>query len=119
LVRASRSCTSAKKATRICARYWCREHNIFWDHSGSTAISGVGAWSWPSAAGRTERNERSLRLRESWQCCCITCGSAEKCTNRCTTAAERPWRQPHKQNGKTKSKSFQEEKKQEPKAEFR
>ena len=35
-------CTSAKKAIRICVRCWCRERNIFWDHSVSTAISGAG-----------------------------------------------------------------------------
>ncbi len=40
--RASRNCTSAKKAIRICVRCWCRELNIFWDHSGSTVISGAG-----------------------------------------------------------------------------
>ena len=42
LVRASRSCTSAKKAIRICERCWCRERNTFWDHSASTVISGAG-----------------------------------------------------------------------------
>jgi transposase len=40
--RASRRCTSARKAIRICARYWCRERNISWDHSVPTAICGAG-----------------------------------------------------------------------------
>ena len=40
--RASRSCTSARKATPICARCWCREPSISWDHSGSTVISDAG-----------------------------------------------------------------------------
>src|SRR6266704_3406891 len=28
--RASRSCTSASKVTRICARCWCRARSTFW-----------------------------------------------------------------------------------------
>ena len=40
--RASRSCTSVKKAIRICGRCWCRERSIFWDRSASTVISGAG-----------------------------------------------------------------------------
>jgi transposase len=40
--KASRRCTSARKAIRICARCWCRERNISWDRSGWTAISGAG-----------------------------------------------------------------------------
>ena len=33
LVRASRSCTSARKAIPICERCWCKGHNTFWDRS--------------------------------------------------------------------------------------
>ena len=41
--KASRRCTSARKAIRICARCWCRGHSTFWARSVGTAISGVGA----------------------------------------------------------------------------
>ena len=41
--RASRKCTSAKKAIPIYERCWCREHNTSWDHSASTVICDVGA----------------------------------------------------------------------------
>ena len=41
--RASRSCTSAKKAIRICGRCWCKARNTFWARSGWTVISGAGA----------------------------------------------------------------------------
>jgi hypothetical protein len=41
--RASRRCISARKGTRICERYWCRQRNTFWDRSGWTVIGGVGA----------------------------------------------------------------------------
>jgi transposase len=34
--RASRRCTSVRKATRICARCWCKERSTSWDHSVST-----------------------------------------------------------------------------------
>src|SRR5579864_2553163 len=50
-----------------------------------------------------ERNEPSWRLRESWRCCCITCGSAAKSTIRCTIAAERQWQQPRKTETQNKS----------------
>jgi hypothetical protein len=40
--RARPSCTSAKKAIRICGHCWCRERSTFWDRSASTVISGVG-----------------------------------------------------------------------------
>jgi transposase len=36
--RASRRCTSARKATRICERCWYRERGTCWDHSAWTAI---------------------------------------------------------------------------------
>jgi transposase len=35
-------CISARKATRTCARYWCKERSTFWDHSVPTAICGAG-----------------------------------------------------------------------------
>src|SRR5438132_11801473 len=35
------------------------------------------------------RSARWWRWRASWQCCCIACGCAEKCTNRCATARQR------------------------------
>ena len=41
--RASRRCTSAKKATRICERYWCKGRSIFWARSASTVTFGAGA----------------------------------------------------------------------------
>jgi hypothetical protein len=56
----------------------------------------AGDLNWPSVVEGVARNERSWPLRESWRCCCISYGRAEKCTNRCTTAAERQWRQPRK-----------------------
>jgi hypothetical protein len=43
LVRASRSCTSARKAIPICERYWCKVRSIFWVRSALTVISGAGA----------------------------------------------------------------------------
>ena len=39
--RAIRRCISARKAIPICERCLCKEHNTFWDSSGST-ISGDG-----------------------------------------------------------------------------
>ena len=59
------------------------------------------------------RNERSSQWRGSWRGCCITCGSAEKCTNRCTTATRERCRQP------PKTKTLLRKEKQKPKAEFR
>jgi transposase len=40
--RASRRCISVRKAIPICARCWCKEHNISWDRSVWTAILGAG-----------------------------------------------------------------------------
>src|SRR5206468_1051170 len=51
--RASRSCTSASKVTRICARCWCRARSTFWDRSEPTAICAAG-----SETGRARRQER-------------------------------------------------------------
>ena len=41
--RASRRCTSVRRAIPICERCWCREHSTFWVRSVWTAISGAGA----------------------------------------------------------------------------
>ena len=35
--------TSARKAIRICERFWCKERSTFWVRSVWTAISGAGA----------------------------------------------------------------------------
>jgi len=40
--RASRSCTSARKAIPIFERCWCRAHTIFWDRLERTAICDAG-----------------------------------------------------------------------------
>ena len=40
---ASHRCTSARKAIRICERFWCKERSTFWVRSVWTAISGAGA----------------------------------------------------------------------------
>jgi transposase len=41
-VKASRRCTSARKAIPICAPYWCRERTTFWGRLEPTAICGAG-----------------------------------------------------------------------------
>ncbi len=41
--RASRRCTSARKAIRICEPCWCRERTTFWVRLEPTAICGAGA----------------------------------------------------------------------------
>src|SRR4029077_10641375 len=53
--RASRRCTSARKAIPICERCWCKGHTTFWDPLERTAIGGAGVRSWPSVGEGTGR----------------------------------------------------------------
>src|SRR5437660_336371 len=50
------------------------------------------------------RSEPSWPRPGSWQCYCITCGRAETCTNRCTTAVPCPVQRLRKTNRKSKVK---------------
>src|SRR5277367_6282905 len=72
--RVSRRCTSAKKATSICGRYWCKERITFWDPLGKTVTCDDGGGSSRREEGKPPRNGRWWRWHGSWRYCCIGCG---------------------------------------------